>query len=70
VFGALALYILSSAAVIALRHKELELHRPYHAALYPLMPVIALVLAAVCLVSMVWSHPWHVLLLAGLLAGS
>lgn len=70
VFGALALYILSSAAVIALRRKEPELARPYHAPLYPFTPLLALVLAAVCLVSMVWSHPWHAVLFAGLLAGS
>ena len=70
VFGALALYILSSAAVIALRKKEPDLARPYHAPLYPFTPLLALVLAAVCLVSMIWSHPWHAVLFAGLLGGS
>jgi ethanolamine permease len=69
VFGALALYLLSSAAVIRLRMIEPALDRPYRAPLYPVTPIVAFVLAAVCLVSMVWSHPWHAALFAGIMAG-
>jgi ethanolamine permease len=69
VFGALALYILSSAAVIRLRMIEPALDRPYRAPLYPVTPIVAFVLAAICLVSMVWSHPWHAALFAGIIAG-
>jgi ethanolamine permease len=69
VFGALALYILSSAAVIRLRMVEPALDRPYRAPLYPVTPIVAFVLAAICLVSMVWSHPWHAALFAGIIAG-
>lgn len=70
VFGALVLYILSSAAVVVLRRREPLLPRPYRAPLYPWTPLVAGVLAAVCLVSMAWAHPWHALLFAGLLGGS
>ena len=70
VFGALSLYILSSAALIALRRKEPALERPYRAPLYPWTPLLALVLAAVCLASMVWSHPLHAAIFAGLVGGS
>lgn len=70
VFGALALYILSSAAVIRLRTKEPALERPYRAPLYPLTPLIALVLAAVCMVSMAVSHPGHAAIFAAILGGS
>ena len=69
VFGALTLYILSSAAVIALRRNEPELARPYRAPLYPVTPLVALVLAAVCLASMVIAHPWHAALFASIMAG-
>lgn len=70
VFGALALYILSSAALIALRRKEPALARPYRAPLYPITPVVALVLSAACMVAMTWSHPWHAAIFVGILGGS
>jgi ethanolamine permease len=57
VFGALTLYVLSSAAVLVLRAREPELARPYRTPGYPATPVIALVLSAVCLAAMVWSYP-------------
>ena len=69
VFGALALYILSSAAVIRLRTKEPALERPYRAPLYPLTPIVALVISGVCFASMVWSHPWHAAVFAGIMVG-
>jgi ethanolamine permease len=69
VFGALALYILSSAAVIRLRTTEPALERPYRAPLYPFTPIVALVLAAVCMVSMIWSHPWHATIFASIMGG-
>jgi ethanolamine permease len=57
VFGALTLYILSSAAVIALRRREPDLARPYKTPLYPLPPIVAGALALVCAVAMVRSYP-------------
>jgi ethanolamine permease len=69
VFGALALYILSSAALIALRRNEPELARPYRAPLYPITPIVALALSLVCMVAMTWSHPWHAAIFAGIMVG-
>ena len=70
VFGALTLYVLSSAAVIALRRREPELARPYRAPLYPATPLVALVLSLVCLVAMVWTHPGLALLYVAIVAAS
>ncbi|HXB91489.1 MAG TPA: ethanolamine permease, partial [Puia sp.] len=53
VFGALSLYILSMIAMLALRRKEPGMERPFRAPFYPWFPVIALVIASVCLVAMV-----------------
>jgi ethanolamine permease len=57
VFGALTLYILSSAAVLKLRASEPALDRPYRAPLYPLTPILALSLAVVCAAAMTWKYP-------------
>lgn len=57
VFGAITLYLLSAAAVIVLRRRAPELARPYRTPFYPATPIIAFVLAAICLASMTWSHP-------------
>jgi ethanolamine permease len=69
VFGALTLYVLSSAAVIALRRREPDLARPYRAPLYPVTPVLALVLSLVCIGAMVWTHPYLALIYAAILGG-
>lgn len=52
VFGALTLYAISIVALFRLRQKEPELHRPYHSPLYPYLPMTALVLSVICLISM------------------
>lgn len=81
VFGALTLYILSSAALIQLRRKApslaaaavdgaADLPRPYRTPLYPLTPLVALVLSLVCVVAMAWSHPRLFALYLGILGGS
>jgi ethanolamine permease len=57
VFGALTLYILSSAAVIALRRREPALARPYKTPLYPIAPIVAIALSLVCAGAMVASYP-------------
>ena len=57
VFGALTLYVLSAAAVIKLRRSAPGLSRPYRTPLYPATPIVALVLAWICLAAMTWSHP-------------
>ncbi|HTR51819.1 MAG TPA: ethanolamine permease [Kofleriaceae bacterium] len=67
VFGALTLYILSSAAVLVLRVREPDLPRPYRAPLYPVTPIAAIALSAVCVIAMVWAFPWIGALYAGLM---
>jgi ethanolamine permease len=70
VFGALTLYVLSSAAVIRLRRTAPELARPYRTPGYPATPLIAMMLSLVCIGAMVYSYPWVALVYAGILAGS
>jgi ethanolamine permease len=53
VMGALSLYILSMIALLALRKKEPGLVRPFRVPFYPMAPLIALVIATVCLAAMV-----------------
>jgi ethanolamine permease len=53
VFGALTLYVLAMVSVLVLRRKEPELERPFRVPFYPVMPVVALVVAAICLVAMI-----------------
>jgi ethanolamine permease len=57
VFGALTLYILSMAAVIRLRKKEPDLHRPFRVNPFPAVPVTALIIASLALVAMAWNYP-------------
>ena len=68
VFGALTLYILSSASVLRLRWTEPALDRPYRAPLYPLTPILALVLSSVCLVAMIYTHPLLAIAYAAIVA--
>src|SRR5687767_11727825 len=68
VFGALTLYVLSSAAVLRLRKIAPDLPRPYKTPLYPYTPIIALVLSLVCIVAMGWKHPYVAAAYAGILA--
>ena len=65
-FGAVSLYVLSMIALLRLRKTEPELERPFRAVLYPVFPITALVLAAVCLVAMTWSAPMIAAVFAGL----
>ena len=52
VFGALTLYIFSMLAVLQLRKKSPEMVRPFRVPFYPLTPLLALVLAIVCLIAL------------------
>jgi len=53
VFGALTLYVLAMVSVLVLRKKEPGLERPFRVPMYPYFPIVALLIAAVCLVAMV-----------------
>ncbi len=49
--GAVVLYLVSMVSLLVLRRKEPDLERPFRAPLYPVFPVIALVLATLFLVA-------------------
>ena len=57
VFGAVVMYIMSMLSLFKLRRSAPELARSFLAPGYPLVPGLALALAAVCLVAMVWFNP-------------
>ncbi|PWS31908.1 ethanolamine permease [Pedobacter paludis] len=52
VFGALTLYIISMISVIVLRKTEPEMTRPFKVPIYPLFPILALIIASISLIAM------------------
>ncbi|WP_426199102.1 ethanolamine permease [Pseudomonas sp. DC3200b2] len=54
VFGAIVMYIVSMLSLFKLRRSEPGLERSFRAPGYPVVPAIALGLAVVCLVAMIW----------------
>ncbi len=54
VFGAIVMYIMSMLSLFKLRKSEPNLPRSFIAPGFPIVPGIALALAAVCLVAMIW----------------
>jgi ethanolamine permease len=64
--GAIVMYITSLASLFRLRRREPGLERPFRTPAYPLFPAIALTLALVSLVAIVWDN----LLLSGLFLGA
>lgn len=68
VFGALTLYIVSMIALLKLRQTEPNLERPFKAPLYPLFPIIALVIATVSFIAMSIYNWQLALVYLGLLA--
>lgn len=68
VFGAIVMYIVSMLSLFALRKKEPLLDRPFIAIAYPAFPGIALGLAIVCLVTMIYFNPQLALLFVVLMA--
>ncbi|PWV61614.1 ethanolamine permease [Plasticicumulans acidivorans] len=57
VFGAIVMYIMSMASLFKLRRSEPALARPFKAPLYPLFPGLALAIAVLCLLTMVYFNP-------------
>lgn len=57
VFGALVLYIVAMIALLRLRVSEPALERPYLTPFYPATPIVALVLAVLCLCAMTVYNP-------------
>ncbi len=68
VFGAIGMYIISMLSLFALRKNEPGLARPFPAIGYPLLPGIALLLAAVSMVTMIYYNWSLFLVFAGLMA--
>jgi len=52
--GAVVMYIISMISLFVLRRKQPHLERPFKVPLYPWFPGIALILAIVCLIAIVW----------------
>lgn len=68
VFGAIVMYLMSMLSLFRLRRTAPELERSFLAPGYPIVPAIALVLAVVCLVAMLWFNPLIGALFLGLMA--
>src|SRR5450830_80595 len=68
VFGAIVMYIVSMLSLFALRKNEPNLERPFKAYAYPLFPAIALVIAAISLVTMIYYNQQLALLFVVLMA--
>ncbi len=67
VFGAIVMYIISMAALFKLRRSEPKLERPFTAPLFPFAPALALALAVLCLVAMVYYNQLLALIFGGLM---
>ncbi|MGM9477843.1 ethanolamine permease [Pedobacter sp. GSP4] len=52
VFGALTLYIISMVSVMVLRKSRPEMARPFKTPIYPLFPIIALIISCVSFIAM------------------
>ena len=68
VFGAIVMYIVSMLSLFKLRRSEPDLERSFRAPGYPVVPGIALVLAVVCLIAMVWFNLLICAIFVGLMA--
>jgi ethanolamine permease len=67
-FGAIVMYITSMLSLFRLRRLEPDLQRPFEAPLYPWFPAIALVLATISLLSMIYFNPVTTLVFIVLMA--
>jgi ethanolamine permease len=66
VFGALTSYILSLLSLFQLRKSEPNRVRSYKAPFYPILPLIALGLAIICITTMIFLNIYVFLLFLGL----
>ena len=69
VFGALTAYVISMASLFKLRRVEPTMARPFRAPGYPVVPGLALVLAATCLIAVAWLNPEIFAIFAGVMLG-
>ncbi|VXC77534.1 Ethanolamine permease [Pseudomonas sp. 8Z] len=68
VFGAIVMYIMSMLSLFKLRRSEPNLARSFRAPGYPVVPAIALAIAVLCLVAMIWFNGVLALIFLGLMA--
>jgi ethanolamine permease len=66
VLGALVMYISSLLSLFALRRQEPTLERPFRTPFYPVLPIVSLILAIMCLAAIIYFNPWLSLLFVGL----
>lgn len=52
--GAVVMYMISMVALLVLRTKEPQLERPFTVPFYPVFPILALILSAICLIAIVY----------------
>ncbi len=67
VFGAVTLYIIAMISLFVLRKKEPELKRPFLVPLYPVSPLLALVIAVFCLVAIIYYNVLLAIIYFGIL---
>jgi len=67
VFGAISLYMLSMLSLLKLRKTDTAMSRPFKVPFYPLTPLLALVLAFVCLISLCYFNGQEALIYFGIL---
>lgn len=68
VFGAIVMYIVSMMSLFALRKNEPNLERPFAAVAYPLFPAVALGLAILSLMTMIYFNQQLTVVFFGLMA--
>ncbi len=68
VFGAIVMYIMSMLSLFRLRRTAPQMVRSFRAPGYPLVPAIALLLAVICLLAMLWFNPLLAAIFGGLMA--
>ena len=66
-FGAVSLYVISMWALFVLRQKEPDLERPFRAVGYPLLPSLALIIAAVAGIGMAITNGMIAAIFVGIL---
>ena len=70
VFGALTLYAVSMVSVLRLRKTEPNLERPFKVPLYPLLPILALVIAVTSIIAMIFYNQLMGVIYIGILVSS
>ena len=70
VFGALTLYAVSMVSVLRLRKTEPNLERPFKVPLYPILPILALVIAVTSIIAMIYYNQLMGIIYLGILISS